>query len=226
MEATGWAGVVRSGRDLYTPNLVPGSRVHSEELRADDGVEYRHWDPYRSKLSAFLLRGGSDPWKGARSVLYLGGSHGTTASHLSDLLPEAEIFVVEKSPVSFAPLLALARRRPNLLPILGDAQLPERYLADVGQVDLLYQDIAQRGQAAIFAENATACLAPEGVGLLMLKVRSVTQSRPTRAVVEEARGLLAGAGRTVRTSIDLSPYARDHVALLVGARSPASTVRR
>ncbi len=226
METTGWDGVVRAGRELFTRNLVPGTRVHAEELRTEGGVEFRHWDPYRSKLAAFLLKGGSDAWRGARSVLYLGGSHGTTASHLSDLLPEAEIFVVEKSPVSFAPLLGLCRLRPNLLPILADAQLPERYLADVGQVDLLYQDIAQRGQAAIFAENAAACLAPEGVGLLMLKVRSVTQARSGRTVVEEARRVLAEARRPVRASIDLAPFSRDHVALLVGPRSTASTVRR
>jgi fibrillarin-like pre-rRNA processing protein len=226
VETTAWEGVVRAGRELYTPNLLPGSRVHSEELRSEDGVEFRHWDPFRSKLAAFLLNGGADVWRGARSVLYLGGSHGTTASHLSDLLPDAEIFVVEKSPVSFAPLLGLSRLRPNLLPILADAQLPERYLADVGRVDLLYQDIAQRGQAAIFAENAAACLAPEGVGLLMLKVRSVTQARPGRAVVEEARDVLAAAGRPVRSSVDLAPFAREHVALLTGSRLSASTVRR
>jgi fibrillarin-like pre-rRNA processing protein len=226
VEPTSWEGVVRGGRELYTPNLLPGHRVHSEELRTEEGVEYRHWDPFRSKLAAFLLKGGDAPWSGARSVLYLGGSHGTTASHLSDLLPDAEIFVVEKSPVSFAPLLALSRQRSNLLPILADAQLPERYLPDVGQVDLLYQDIAQRAQATIFAENASACLAPGGSGLLMLKVRSVTQSRPGRAVVDEARTILASAGRPVRSSVDLAPYSRDHVALRVGPRSAASSVRR
>jgi fibrillarin-like pre-rRNA processing protein len=226
VEPTEWPGVVRSGRALFTANLTPGVRVHSEELRRDGDREYRHWDPYRSKLAAYLLNGGTAVWRDARSVLYLGGSHGTTASHLSDLLPEAPIFVVEKSPVSFAPLLGVARRRANLLPILGDAQLPERYLADVGSVDLLYQDLAQRGQAAIFAENARACLAPDGIGLLMLKVRSVTQSRPPRAVVEEAREALTAAGLRPRATVDLAPYARDHVALLVGPRGAPPTVRR
>ena len=46
-----------------------------------------------------------------RRILYLGGAHGTTVSHLSDALPRTEIYVVEKSPIVFAPLLALARRR-------------------------------------------------------------------------------------------------------------------
>jgi fibrillarin-like pre-rRNA processing protein len=226
MDPTSWDGVRRSGRDLFTPNLVPGHRVYGEELRSDGGVEWRRWDPFRSKLSAYLLKGARRaPWSGAASVLYLGGSHGTTVSHLSDLLPNAELFVVEKSPVSFAPLLRLARQRPNILPILADAQLPERYAADVGPVDLLYQDVAQRAQAQIFTENADAVLAPGGTGLLMLKVRSVTQSRPVRTVVEEARKQLSAHHYPVTESVDLGPFARDHVALAVSAPT-SSSVRR
>ncbi|EQD28562.1 Fibrillarin, partial [mine drainage metagenome] len=123
MDPTNWPGVFREGRDLYTVNLRPGERVYGEELRVSARVEYRQWDPFRSKLAAWLLRGAEEaPWVGAKNVLYLGAAHGTTASHLSDLLPDARIFVVEKSPTSFAPLLALARRRTNLYPILADAQ--------------------------------------------------------------------------------------------------------
>jgi len=221
MEATEWDGVVRVGRDLFTTNLTPGHRAYGEDLRTERGVEYRRWDPFRSKLAAFLLKGPTPaPWLGARRVLYLGGAHGTTVSHLSDLLPEAQIFVVEKSPVVFAPLLALARTRANMYPILADAQLPERYAADVGPVDLLYQDIAQRGQAQIFGENADACLAPTGSGLLMLKVRSVTQARSAGSVVDESRRELARHGLSVRASRDLAPFSREHVALTV-ARGPA-----
>lgn len=226
METTAWPGVFRDGRELYTENLAPGHKVYGEELRVEGGVEYRHWDPFRSKLAALLLRGATRaPWARAASVLYLGGAHGTTVSHLSDLLPRAAIFVVEKSPVTFAPLLALSRSRPNLLPILGDAQLPERYAADVGTVDLVYQDVAQRGQARIFLENADATLRPEGTGLLMLKVRSVTQTRPPRAIVDETRRELSQHGRTVLSQTDLAPFSKDHVALEVG-RPAASTVRR
>ncbi len=226
MEATAWPGVWRDGRELYTENLRPGHRVYGEELREVGGVEYRHWDPFRSKLAALLLRGAARaPWDGATSVLYLGGAHGTTVSHLSDLLPEADLFVVEKSPVAFAPLLELSRLRPNVLPILADAQLPERYAADVGSVDLIYQDVAQRGQARIFLENADATLRRGGRGLLMLKVRSVTQTRAPRAIVDEARHELAGRGRPVVAQTDLAPFSRQHVALEVGPR-PAPSVQR
>ena len=57
MEPTGWSGVYREGRDLFTRNLRPGERVYGEELRNVGGVEYREWDPFRSKMAALLLRG-------------------------------------------------------------------------------------------------------------------------------------------------------------------------
>jgi fibrillarin-like pre-rRNA processing protein len=221
VEPTAWDGVFRDGRDLYTPNHGPaGDRVYGEKLRTVGTTEYRQWDPFRSKLAALCSRGGApgDLWSGARSVLYLGGAHGTTVSHLADLLPRAPIYVIEKSPTAFAPLLALSKRRANLFPILADAQLPERYRADVGLVDLLYQDVAQRNQAAIFVENARAVLAPRGRGIFMLKVRSVTQTRPSVSIVRDARTEVERAGLEVRAEVGLSPFARDHVALLTRAR--------
>ncbi|MGA8542737.1 MAG: fibrillarin-like rRNA/tRNA 2'-O-methyltransferase [Thermoplasmata archaeon] len=226
MDPASWPGVFREGRDLFTRNPRPGERVYGEELRVAGGVEYRLWDPFRSKLVAMLLKGApSDAWGDVRSALYLGAAHGTTVSHFSDLWPEAEIFAVEKSPTSFARLLALARRRTNLLPLLADAQLPERYRADVGLVDLLYQDVAQRNQAAIFVENARACLSPTGSGILMLKVRSVTQRRSGSMVVREARAELVDGGLKIRAEIPLSPFSKEHVALLVAPALSPSTVR-
>lgn len=211
-----WPGILRRGRELYTRNLRPGERVYGEELVLQDGIEYRHWDPWRSKLAAYLLNGATRlPFEHPRRVLYLGAAHGTTLSHLSDLLPDAQLFGIEKSAGSFGALLALSRRRPNLFPILADAQLPERYQADVGPVDFLYQDIAQRNQAEMFAENGTAMLSSTGSALLMLKVRSVTQRRPVTAVVAESRTTLARQGLRVVDQRSLAPFSKDHVALAV-----------
>jgi fibrillarin-like pre-rRNA processing protein len=218
VERTAWEGVFREGRDLFTVNGSPGVRVYGETLRTVGRVEHRLWDPFRSKLAALLLRGAPEGlFANVRSALYLGGAHGTTVSHLADVWPGATIFVVEKSPTAFAPLLALARRRTNLLPLLADAQLPERYQADVAPVDFLYQDVAQRNQAQIFLENARACLAPGGRGILMLKVRSVTQRRSSAAIVREAREELVRGGLSVRSESSLHPFSREHVALVVGA---------
>jgi len=214
VEPIGLPGVFRHGRDLFTENAEPGRRVYGEDLRKEGGREFRRWDPFRSKLAAYLLKASdARPWNAPSRVLYLGGAHGTTVSHLSDALPDAEIYVVEKSPISFAPLLGLARRRRNLFPLLADAQLPERYQADVGSADLLYQDIAQRSQASIFAENAEALLAPGGRGLLMLKVRSVTQSQPANRVLSEAKATLQRRHLSVQRSVDLGPFSREHWAL-------------
>jgi fibrillarin-like pre-rRNA processing protein len=226
MEPAGWPGVFREGRDLFTINLRPGESVYGERRVERGGVEYRSWDPFRSKLAALLTRGPvPPPPKRVRTVLYLGASHGTTASHVSDLWPDASIFVVEKSPTSFAPLLSLARRRSNLLPLLADAQLPERYRADVGLADLLYQDVAQRNQTAIFVENARTCLAPEGTGVLMLKIRSVTQRLPSAHVVRSARSELEAGGLSLRGEVPLAPFSREHVALITGGPRPPSSSR-
>jgi fibrillarin-like pre-rRNA processing protein len=208
--------LVRRGGDLFTVNLEPGRKVYGEDLVQDGGTELRRWDPWRSKLAALLLRHkGFELPEHPQRVLYLGGAHGTTVSHLSDLWPETPIFAVEKSPVAFASLLALARRRSNLMPLLADAQLPERYSADVEGAEFVYQDVAQRAQATIFIENLRACAAAGSVGLLMLKTRSVTQRRPPSAIVAEARAELSREGFAVPPATDLSPYSRDHAALTV-----------
>ena len=218
MEQWGSERIFRDGRSLYTPNATPGVRVYGETLRTVGATEYREWDPFRSKLAGALLRGlPVDLLGGVRSTLYLGGAHGTTVSHLSDAWPGATVYVVEKSPTSFAPLLALARGRSNLLPILADAQLPERYQADVGTVDFLYQDVAQRTQAQIFVENARACLSGRGAGVLMLKVRSVTQRGSASAIVREARRVLEEGDLRVVRETTLEPFSREHVALAVRA---------
>jgi len=216
VDPTAWPGVFREGRDLFTRNAEPGRRVYGEMLRTSAGVEYRQWDPFRSKLAALLARGAPpEVVAPVPSALYLGGAHGTTASHLSDLWPAARIYVVEKSPTSFAPLLALSRRRTNLLPILADAQLPERYRAELSEVEFLYQDVAQRDQARIFVDNALVALAPGGRGILMLKVRSVSQRRPAPVIVREARAELIRGGLRVTGETSLAPFSRDHVALVV-----------
>lgn len=219
MEPSRWPSVFREGRDLYTVNAEPGVRHHGEALRSVGGVEYRLWDPFRSKLAALLALGApADLLEPPRTALYLGGAHGTTASHVVEVWPATGVFVVEKSPTAFVPLLDLARRRRNLFPILADARLPERYRAEIGEAEFLYQDIAQRDQAPIFCENADACLARRGRGILMLKVRSVTQARSASSIVRDARRTLESADFSIDAELPLAPFSRDHVALVVRRR--------
>jgi len=46
---------------LVTKNLVPGESVYNEKRisvqKGEDKIEYRVWNPYRSKLGASILGG-------------------------------------------------------------------------------------------------------------------------------------------------------------------------
>lgn len=77
---------------LATKNLVPGESIYGEKrvsVPASDGsnteaVEYRVWNPFRSKLGAAVLAGTESIHIAPGSkVLYLGAASGTTVSHAS-----------------------------------------------------------------------------------------------------------------------------------------------
>lgn len=218
MEEVRHPGLYGRGGALFTENLTPGRSVYGEERVDEAGREFRRFDPKRSKLAAFVINGGQSwPFERTRALLYLGASHGTTASHLSDVLPRARIHLIEKSPRSFSSLLALAGSRTNLYPWLADAQLPERYRAQVGEVEVLYQDVAQRNQVEVLLENARACLKPHGHAILQLKTRSITQSESPRAVLKFAQRTLEDNGLEVLESVDLTPFSRGHFTLVLQA---------
>ncbi|WJX24648.1 hypothetical protein P8452_13732 [Trifolium repens] len=77
---------------LVTKNLVLGEAVYNEKrvsVQNEDGtkVEYRIWNPFRSKLAAAVLGGVDNIWiKPGAKVLYLGAASGTTVSHVSDIV--------------------------------------------------------------------------------------------------------------------------------------------
>lgn len=77
---------------LVTKSMAPGESVYNEKRIAvtdDNGekIEYRVWNPYRSKLASTIL-GGVDNLeiKPGAKVLYLGAASGTTVSHVSDIV--------------------------------------------------------------------------------------------------------------------------------------------
>jgi len=59
---------------------------HAQEA---DGakIEYRVWNPFRSKLAAAIIGGVENIWiKPNSRVLYLGAASGTSVSHVSDII--------------------------------------------------------------------------------------------------------------------------------------------
>ena len=78
---------VEGEKKLATENLMPGNQVYNEKLLNVKGVEYRIWNPFRSKLAASIMNGLKDfPFNKKSDVLYLGVSTGTTISHISDIV--------------------------------------------------------------------------------------------------------------------------------------------
>ena len=150
-----------SQRTLATRNLTPGIKVYGEKLLEVEGVEYRSWTPYRSKLAAAILKGLERiPVKPVDRVLYLGVASGTTCSHISDIVgPKGHIWGVDFAPRSMRDLVNnVARHRGNVSPILGDARLPDSYATTVPMVDGIYADVAQPDQAELLNRTRGPCM--------------------------------------------------------------------
>ncbi len=198
---------------LATPNLARGFRVYGERLIEYDDIEYRLWDPYRSKLSAAIKNGLRDlPIKKGARVLYLGAASGTTASHVSDIVGEkGVVYCVEFAPRSMRDLVYLCEKRRNMLPLLADASKPEAYARDIkGRVDVIYQDVAQPTQAEILLANAKLLLKKTGSALLAIKAASVDVTVRPETIYERVLGEL-GEKFTLVQSINLYPYDKDHL---------------
>jgi len=149
-------------------------------------------------------------------VLYLGASTGTTAGHLSDILTEGILYVVEFAKKPMRELIKICEARYNMIPIFEDANHPERYTGIVDEVDMIYQDIAQRNQAEILIKNADYFLKKRGWVILAIKARSIDISRSSSEIFSTELEKLSEVFE-IDATFDLSPGHRDH--LMVVGRS-------
>ncbi|MEB3760512.1 MAG: fibrillarin-like rRNA/tRNA 2'-O-methyltransferase [Desulfurococcales archaeon] len=197
---------------LATKNLVPGQRVYGERLFKFNGVEYREWNAYRSKLAGALLKGLEElPVKEGDKLLYLGIASGTTASHVSDIIgKEGRIYGVEFAPRVMRDLILIIQERKNIYPILGDARFPEKYRHLVEAVDGLYADVAQPDQAAIVVRNAKFFLKDEGYLLLAIKARSIDVTTEPGEVYRREVQTLKDNGFEIVDVVHLDPFDKDH----------------
>ncbi len=207
-------GVYRHEGRLYTSNLTPGVAVYGEPRRSIDGMEYRSWSPYKSKLAAAIQNGLEVlPLRRGSTVLYLGAATGTTVSHVSDIVTPGVVYAVEKSERAMRKLVQLCRQRDNVVPVLGDARRPRQYGHYVaGSSDLVYQDISQQDQVDIFLKNMSFFSPLRG--MLMVKARSIdVAARPKNVFRRVQRSIKERY--PILQAVTLSPYSRDHMAVLV-----------
>lgn len=119
-------------------------RISVDDRVTGEKIEYRVWNPFRSKIAAAILGGVKDIFiKPGAKVLYLGAASGTTVSHVSDIVgKEGVVYAVEFSHRSGRDLVNMAKKRTNVVPIIADARKPLEYRILVGMVDVVFADVA------------------------------------------------------------------------------------
>ncbi|XP_012264141.2 rRNA 2'-O-methyltransferase fibrillarin [Athalia rosae] len=213
---------------LVTLNLVPGSEVYGEKRISVEGdnaekVEYRVWNPFRSKLAAAIL-GGVDQihMPPGSKVLYLGAASGTTVSHVADVVgPEGLVYAVEFSHRSGRDLINVAKKRTNIIPIIEDARHPHKYRMLVGMVDTIFADVAQPDQARIVALNAQYFLKNGGHFVISIKASCIDSTAQPEAVFASEVKKLVSDKLKPQEQITLEPYERDHAVVVGVFRPPA-----
>jgi len=203
-------------KKLATENLVEGNQVYKEKLITKKGIEFRLWEPFRSKLAASIMNGLEVfPFQNKSKVLYLGVSTGTTISHISDIVgPSGIIFGVEHAArVARDFLDRVATYRKNIIPILQDARRPKEYFSIFGKVDIVYVDIAQPDQTEIAIANCKMFLKKNGYLFLVIKTRSIDVTKSPKRIIDKEI-LKVKENFDILQTIDLHPYDKDHAMVI------------
>lgn len=210
-----FTGIYVIDNHIATENMNPGIKVYDERLVEVKDKEYRIWDPRRSKLSAAILNGLSVfAFEKDSKVLYLGASAGTTPSHISDICKDGLIYCVEFSPRMMRNLMDVCEARENMIPILDDATKPKNYMNLVQKVDVVYSDVAQPNQSELFMDNMRLYSKENGIGILMIKARSIDVTKAPNKIFKEEESKLKTSGFKILEKIKLEPYEKDHMAFI------------
>ncbi len=214
-----WVTLKDGNVRLATKNADPGKKVYTERLVTEKGVEYRTFDPYKSKLGAAIFNKMQNfPFKENSKILYLGAASGTTVSHVSDIVGDkGVIYSIEFSARSLRDLITLAERRKNILPIHADARFPEEYSMIVPQVDIVYEDVAQPSQAEILITNVKTYLKDGGYFFLAVKSRSIDSVKDPQIIYKEVLDKIESYGLTVLETVNLESHEKDHI-MIVGKK--------
>lgn len=207
--------VYQIGKNIATINILPGIKVYGEKLIKIDNIEYRIWNPTRSKVCAAILNGIKElPVKKGSKILYLGASTGTTVSHISDIIGiDGLIYAIEFAERVFRELIKLSTKRKNIVPILTDARKPEDY-DWIEEVDLVYCDIAQPDEVEIAIRNAKEFLKKQGYLMIAIKSQSIDVTKSPKEVYKNEIEKLKKNGFEVIDSKELEPYEKDHCFVL------------
>lgn len=186
-------------------------KIKNNRLQLRVKNNWINWNPYTSKLAAYILGNGKFwPFTDKKIVLYLGAAEGNTVSFLSHICHQGRVIAVDISSVSMAELLKVVEERKNIIPCLEDAHFPNRYKLQANIPDIIYQDIAQGDQIEIFIRNYEY-FRPK-CGFLMLKTGSMHGKK--KDILEEVKHTLKEKFKRVDI-VDISNWAKGHNAYFV-----------
>jgi rRNA 2'-O-methyltransferase fibrillarin len=109
----------------------------------------------------------------------------------------------------------MAKKRPNVVPIVGDARHPMKYRQLVGPCDVIFSDVAQPDQARIVALNAAMFLKTGGSFMVSIKASCVDSTAAPESVYAMERERLKKDKLKCKHAIGLEGYHRGHQ-LVVG----------
>ena len=85
----------------------------------------------------------------------------------------------------------------------------------VEKTDLVYCDVAQPTQSELFMKNMNMFAKEDGMGLLMLKARSIDVVQKPKKIFKIEEKKLKEKGFKIIEKVKLEPYEKDHLAFLV-----------
>ena len=190
--------------------LSPGTPVLKERVWKGKRV----WDPKHSKLAALFHKITIPDLEldATMRILYLGAGNGTTVSFVADY--GEVVYAIEPAPEPMTDLISLAQKRKNIIPLLSDARKPKEYAGLIEEVDMVYQDVAQPNQIEIFLANCEIFLKNGGIGVIMLKTRSIDVRQDPKDLSDAAVQTLSSSGYLVLERVWLEPWHKDHSALI------------
>jgi len=154
------------------------------------------------------------PIKKGMSILYLGIASGTTASHFSDIINRTGtgvIYGVDISERVLRELIDVADERENIIPILADARMIERYENTIlEKVDVVYEDVASPDQIQIMIRNAQKFLKPQGFAMIAIKSQSIDVTKEPKETYKLCLSELEKHFE-ILDKVELEPYEKAHM---------------
>jgi rRNA 2'-O-methyltransferase fibrillarin len=129
------------------------------------------------------------------------------------------VFAVEVSERSGRDLINMAKKRPNIVPIIDDARKPQKYRIVCDMVDCIFADVAQPDQARIIIINAKHFLKIGGGFVFSIKANCIDSTADPAVVFANQIQELRKNGFKVKEQVTLEPFERDH-AVVTGFYKP------